>query len=527
MPRIAKMALSLAMVLAVAAAGTVASNILTLSSVQEVGTVDPARATDYTETISVINIYDPLVFPDGNGVVQPKLAQTWDVSEDALTYTFYLRQDAVFHDGTQVFAEDVAFSMERMLALKDGYSWMWTDLISEIDVVDDYTVSFTLREPFTPFLATLPAFCVLNKDLVVAHTQPGDYGDYGDYGVEWLNTAVDTDAGSGPYTLRSWDRGRAIVFARFDDYFLGWQQGDKSVDEAHMFNLPATATLKTMLRSGELVMTDNLRTFEDYEDMSAYNGVTVIPADTGQQITFKINTKAAPTDDIHIRRMLAWAFDYAMAITEISPGSLQSRGPVPSAIPGQNPDLFQYTQDLDKAREELELSSYYPNVPTLHIVMGIGAEAWRRMALSLQAALATIGVNLEIHMETWGRMCELAAQPETTPNLMAIIQAPMYSDPDTFLYSMYHSDAAGTWMSTEWLQNDTVDELISESRRTVDPAARQELLSTAQEIIVDECPDIFIYQARLYYAMQDYVRGFTYRPVMSYEFYFHDLWFER
>ncbi len=527
MHRTAKMTYFLAGLLALVGIAALGSNILTLSSVQEVGTVDPARATDYTETISVINIYDPLVFPDGDGVVQPKLAETWTISADALTYTFYLRQGVLFHDGTEVLAEDVAFSMERMLALKDGYSWMWADLIAEIAVIDNHTVSFTLNEPFVPFLATLPAFCVANKDLIAANTQPGDYGEFGDYGVAWLNTAVDIDAGSGPYTLQSWDRGREIVFARFADYFLGWPQGDKSVDEAHMFNLPATATLKTMLRSGELVMTDNLRTFEDYEDMSTYAGVTVTPADTGQQITFKINTQVAPTDDIHIRRMLAWAFDYAMAITEISPGSVQSRGPVPSAIPGQNPDLFQYTQDLDRARQELELSSYYPNVPALHIVMGIGAEAWRRMALSLQAALAEIGVNLEIHMETWGRMTELASQPETTPNMMAIIQAPMYSDPDTFLYSMYHSDAAGTWMSTEWLQNDRVDELISESRRTVDAAERQALLDTAQQIIVDECPDIFIYQARLYYAMQDYVQGFTYRPVMSYEFYFHDLWFEK
>jgi len=103
----------------------------------------------------------------------------------------------------------------------------------------------------------------------------------------------------------------------------------------------------------------------------------------------------------------------------------------------------------------------------------------------------------------------------------------MYTDPDTFLYSMYHSDAAGTWMSTEWLQNPIVDELITQARKTVDPDEREHLWNVVQQIVVEECPDIFIYQARLFYAMQDYVRGFTYRPVMSYEFYFHDLWFEK
>ena len=522
-----KYALFVVLLISVLGVTALGSNILTISSVQEVGTVDPARANDYTETISMINLYDPLVFPDGTGAIQPKLAESWDVTEDALTYTFHLRKGVKFHDGSEVLAEDVVFSMERMLALKDGYSWMWLNLITNVTENDTYTVGFQLNKPFAPFLSTLPAFCVVNKDAILAHLKAGDYGKYGDYGVGWLNTAVAEDAGSGPYMLKAWDRGREIVFSRFGDYFLGWPNGEQSVDEVHMMNLPATATVKTMLRSGELVMTDNLRTFEDYQDISNYKGINVIPADTGQQIAFKINTKVAPTDDVHIRRMLAWAFDYALAVEKVAPGSKQARGPVPSAIPGQNPRVFQYSQDLDEARAELEQSKYYPNVPTIDIVMGIGAEAWRRMGLALQAALDGLGVDLEIHMETWGRMCELAAQPETTPNMMAIIQAPMYTDPDTFLYSMYHSDAAGTWMSTEWLQNPIVDELITQARKTVDPDKREHLWNVVQQIIVEECPDIFIYQARLFYAMQDYVRGFTYRPVMSYEFYFYDLWFEK
>jgi len=505
----------------------VGPNILAMSVNQEFGIIDPHRGNDWTESMAMVNLYDALVFPSPAGEMEPKLAESWTISPDGLTYTFKLRKGVKFHDGSELTAEDVKFSVDRMLALNEGYSWLWADVLEEATVDNSYTVSFHLSSPFAPFISTLSWLFIVNKDAILAHKEPGKFGEFGDYGKHWLSVTTTEDAGSGPYMLKSWERGREIVFERFPDYFEGWPHGDKSVDEVHILLLKEAATVKTMLRKGELTIVEHYRTPSDYDEMASYPHIKVVKNISGEALYFKINTKLPPTDDIHIRRMLAWAFDYKSAITEIEPGSVQARGPIPCIIPGANPRVFLYHQDLDKAREEMMLSKYYPDVPDINITYVAGMEIERKMALSLKESLAKIGVNLDIHVEQWGRITDLATTIETTPNITEVFSAAAYPDPDLYLYSTYHSAASGTWMSMEWLQDPLVDQLIEQERTTLDKEERAHLLNILQHIIVERCPDIFIYTLPKRCAMQDYVKGFTYRPVMSFEYYFHDLWYEK
>ena len=502
-------------------------NILVMSVNQEFGTIDPARGSDYTELLAMYNIYSSLVFPDSAGVSQPKLAESWTASPDGLTYTFKLKKGVKFHDGSELTAEDVKFSMDRMLALRDGYSWLWSKIMKETTVEDSYTVTFHLSEPFGPFVSTLPLFSIVNKDIILAHKELGEFGEFGDYGSNWLSITETEDAGSGPYKLKAHDRGHKIVLERFPNYFEGWSHGDKSVDEVHMVLLHENATVKMMLRKGELSLVDHYRTYEDYREMESYPNAKTIAFDSSYIVAAKINTKIAPTDDIHIRRMLAWAFDYKMVTDVIREGSPQARGVIASTIPGHNPRVFQYHYDLDKAREEMMLSKYYPNIPDIVITYPTGTEDRRKMALLLQESLAKIGVNLVVREEEWGRITELVTTVGTTPNICITSQTPTYPDPDALLYAMYHSDAAGTWMSSEWLHNPIVDQLIDQERITVDNEERMHIMNIIQQIIIEECPDIFIDNMVVHNAMQNYVMGLTWRPIMSAWYYFHDLWFEK
>jgi len=502
-------------------------NVLVMSVNQEFGTIDPARGSDYTELLAMYNIYSTLVFPDSNGVSQPKLAESWTARPDGLTYTFKLKKGVKFHDGSELTAEDVKFSMDRMLALRDGYSWLWSKIVKETTVDDAYTVTFHLSEPFGPFVSTLPLFSIVNKSAILAHKESGEFGEFGDYGAHWLSVTTTEDAGSGPYKLKAWDRGREIVFERFPNYFEGWPHGDKSVDEVHMLLLHETATVKTMLRKGELTLVDHYRTYEDYREMGSYPNAKDIAFDSCYIVAAKINTKIAPTDDVHIRRMLAWAFDYKTVTDIIRGGSPQARGVIASTVPGHNPRVFQYHQDLDKAREEMMLSKYYPNIPDIVITYPTGTEDRRKMALLLKESLAKIGVNLVIKAEEWGRITDLVTAVETTPNICITSQTPTYPDPDALLYTMYHSKASGTWMSSEWLQDPLVDQLIDQERVTVDEEERMRIMNIIQQIIIEDCPDIFIDNMLVRNAMQSYVMGLTWRPIMSAWYYFHDLWFEK
>jgi peptide/nickel transport system substrate-binding protein len=160
-------------------------------------------------------------------------------------------------------------------------------------------------------------------------------------------------------------------------------------------------------------------------------------------------------------------------------------------------------------------------------VLPSGLENRRKMALRLQENLSSIGVKLNINQELWGRMTDMATTSQTTPNIMVTSVSANYPDPDTYLYCMYHSKAAGTWMSSEWLQNKEVDRLIEKERVTLDPQERGKIMNELQHMIVDLCPDIYVYVMPLRAAVQDYLKGFTPRPVMSFYYYYHDWWYEK
>ena len=147
---------------------------------QVVGSIDPAKAIDETELISIINMYDPLYFPertDGSMAPAPHLATDYEVSEDGLTYTFNLRDDVTFHSGNPFTAEDVVYSMERMLAIGEGNSWLWASLFEEGSVVaeDEHTVVFNLNEPYAPFLSSMTQLFVVDSQLLQENEEGGDH----------------------------------------------------------------------------------------------------------------------------------------------------------------------------------------------------------------------------------------------------------------------------------------------------------------------------------------------------------------
>src|SRR5438094_2494258 len=152
----------------------------------------------------------------------PPVAESWRVTDGAKTYTFQLRKGIKFHDGKELSADDVVFSLQRMLALKKGISWLWNGVLTaeQVRAAGSHTVVFTLSQPYAPFLATLTQLFVVNKDQVLANRKPGASKDAGDYGEAYL---ADHEAGSGPYTMESWDRATTLAMKAFPGYWRGWK----------------------------------------------------------------------------------------------------------------------------------------------------------------------------------------------------------------------------------------------------------------------------------------------------------------
>ena len=414
--------------------------------------IDPGVGSDFSDSVSLANLYDTLVFPNYDGSVRPQLATKWDISEDGLTYKFYIREGVKFHSGNELTAEDVVFSMNRMLTLGEGYAYLYIGVIESATALDKYTIEFKLNDKFGPFVSSLIRLYIVEKQVVMANIDKtvDIYGEFGDYGKHWLLT---NDAGSGPYKVKDVKMEEYVLGERFDDYWEGWDQ-----DAPRYFKLSAACqpvTVRTAMFRQEQEITDEMQPMENYEAMAKIEGIEVVSYINGNNLNVTLNTKKAPTDDIHFRKALAYIIDYEVIVDRIFPDSKISNGPVPANLPGADNSLKLYKRDLEKAKEELKLSKYYDNLEDYPIIMTWCAEVpdEEKIALLFQANCAELGIDVEITKKPFGAMIADAQTVETTPNASLVFVAPSYIEAGGMLKTRYHTSSTGTWEQMEWVQD--------------------------------------------------------------------------
>jgi peptide/nickel transport system substrate-binding protein len=491
--------------------------------------IDPALGQGFADSVAYANIYDSLVFPQPDGSLGPCLAEKWEVSDDGLTYTFHLRSDVKFHNGDKLTAEDVVFSAERLTTIGEGYAYLFSPILDKVTAEDEFTVKFSLKEPFGPFLNALVNLYILNKDLVLSHIEkPGDYGDFGDYGRKWLLT---NDAGSGPYQVKEMKLEEHLIAVRFPDYWGGFNENNP--DSFTQIGTEEPVTIRTLMSKRELEISDQWQTEENYQAMDKIEGVDIARFPSGSILTFCLNAQRAPTDDVHIRRALAYAMDYQGLIQGVYPSSKQARGPVSSILPGFYEGVFQYQTDLDKAMEELKQSKYYGSLDQYPLDICYPAEwvAADKMALLFQASAAKIGITVNIAKQPWAKMIADVAKPETTAHVNILTMAPHYGEAGSPL-SRYHSHNCGTWEGVEWLQDTEIDTLITQALSIVDEKERFQKYAELQEKLVELCPSIWVVDVMEQHAYQSgYVEWATVErvkaggkaiPVQGYNMYMRD-----
>lgn len=157
-----------------------APHTITVNTVQIFGTIDPAKISDYTDYMASANLYDGLANVDPKGQLVPELAEKWVVSPDAASVTFHIRPDAKFQDGSPVQAEDVVYSVERLLKINQGPANLFAGVLKpgSVEAIDAKTVKFNLAKTFSPFLATVPAIRIVNSKLVKSNAGNDDGQTY-------------------------------------------------------------------------------------------------------------------------------------------------------------------------------------------------------------------------------------------------------------------------------------------------------------------------------------------------------------
>lgn len=494
---------------------------ITYVTTQTTATLDPALHTDETESVMVINAYDSLLIPDDEGNPTPNIATEWDVSDDGTVYTFKLRDDITFHDGSGLMADDVVYSMNRMLSIQKGYSWLWSDILEpgNTTAVDDYTVEFKLNKAYSPFLATLVQLFIVNKDVLVENQADGDYGEFGDYGQEFLTRE---DAGSGAYVITHYEPGTLITFEAFDDYWKGWD-APNHVQKVQFRLIGEHATEKLMLEQGEADIVEQWLDPQLFEDLKKAEGVVVQEDPSAQLFFLTLNTAKAPLDDVHVRRAISYAFDYETAANQIMGGATQARGPVPRLMPGHNEDVMVYEQDMEKAKEELAQSEYAGQDLKITYVYVSTLESERKIGLLLKDNLSELGIDVEIQGEQWARITDMVTDPETSPHMVAIFHTAKYPSPDSHTFAMFHPSAHGTYMSASWYQNPEVSELLQEARLATTQEEAMELYKQAQETVTEEAAALFITNSVHRIAYRDRVEGYNYVPILGWDLYWYNL----
>jgi peptide/nickel transport system substrate-binding protein len=452
--------------------------------------IDPGVGSDDQSLGPIINLYDPLIYPKIDGEPGAHVAKSWEISDDGLVWTFYLREGIKFHDGSELTAEDVKFSMDRLATRGQGYGFLYSDRIKQTKVIDKYTVEFHLTSRFAPLLSSLQFFFILNKDLVLENIQDGRYEEFGDYGEKYLNLNA---AGSGPYKLKEFDYGSHITFEQNPDYWLPLDPN--CPDEIKFYAGLPTSTVKIMFEKRELEYCGHDLSMEALKTIDAIEGVDIGDMEQGAVMYGMLNNKKAPTDDIHIRKAMAWALDYKVIIEKIFPGFVQARGPASHNLPGFDPTVFQYYKDLDKAKEELEKSKYYGELDKYPITIHWTAELedMEKLCLLLANDLNKIGLNVEIVKTPWVSVVEQCGSFETSPNMTLVSVAPAYPEVGAVFESRYHSNTVRSWEQNEWLSDPELDKKIEKAIEIADREERFKAYSELQHYFTDQCVSLFLY----------------------------------
>jgi peptide/nickel transport system substrate-binding protein len=495
-----------------AAAPAAGSKILLYGGNQDIDNIDPATGENYSINAALISLYDALFITRGNEL-QPNLVESYEVSDDAKVFTFKLKQNAKFHDGSVVNAEAVVYSFNRLMTLQGPPTYRWAGIAGAdaAKVVDEFTVEFTLEQPFAPFVGTLTQLYVVNPAIVEANK-----GD--DFGQTYLKT---NSAGSGPFTQGRWEIGNLYEFTAVADYWGGWRS-ENHIDGFLWIIKRDSASQVNSLLAGETHIADTIDG-QDAEKIQQNPGF-VVYENSGYFInTLKMNTQGEYTSDPNVRKAIAYALNYEqLPVVQDIPVQVLP-GPTPLNFVGAVQDLEVPTYDIAKAKEFLAQSPWPDGGFTLDYVYVTDLTREEVTGLLLLEGLKELNITLNMKPMLWPDMVASCATVETGPALINIYTQPAYLDPDAHLYNQYHSGQWGSFNSCSFYKNEQVDALLDEARVLGDEAQRMEKYAEAQRLIAADQPAVWTYTENTMIAAHECIQGYEFRPLESLSVLFQDL----
>jgi len=440
---------------------------------------DPHIASDSANRLSILfTIYEALVKLDEEGAYQPSLAETWEVAEDARTWTFYLRSGVRFHNGEELRASDVVATLGRVLDPAIGgafgtqgvyISYLGT---AEISALDDLTVRIVTEDPMADLLdlvVSMPINPASELDRL-----PGEY------------------VGSGPYKVIEGSDTR-LVLAAHDEYWGATPEHG----EIHWIVEGDREKRVEAVLSGEADVAVGIG-IEGWRRISEEGGALAHEWDSGLCIIFMANALEGPARDRRVRQALNYALDVDEIIAEIKHGAAKRlNGYLTPHHFGYNPETPAYPHDPDMARRLLTEAGYEDGLTLVFDIPSAMPDEAPALALMMAEQYSRVGITLEIVEHS-----DRAAYSEMVRAKSINDAAAFDSSPRStyrVLREKLHSGLRGPWW--EGYDNEEVNALIEEAQATVDNAERQAIYRRIYTFVHDDAPWIFLYRPTRYWGV--------------------------
>ncbi len=451
-------------------------------------------------------MYDSLLRYQGNPPeIVPWLAESSEVTDGGKTWIFRLRRGVQFHDGSEVDAEAVRFSFERLLTIGKGPAGVFKRMgltSDHVRAVDSHTVEVRLDRPYGSFRAAIPTLCIVNPAVIKAHEENGDWAE------KWL---VRNEAGSGAFSLVKYDTATGFVMTRFPGHWRGWRE--KYVDEVEIRLIRETSSRVLALMKGDIHSADTNLPPDQLEKLEKSPRLKVTSHESMSPFYIRMHNQRDPFTDINVRKAFSHAFNYDSFINDVLKGrAVRNPGPMPRSLWGYPKDLVGYTYDLDKAKDYLSKAQLKVNRP-IEIHIQSEFEQTLQAALLLQSDLAKLGIEMRVVKALFPNIVAATKTKDTTPDMWIHWIGGLYVDPENWLGDAYDSSNWGTWKASSWYKNPKVDALLAQGRGTVEQADRAGFYEQACRLIVDDAPDIWGYGRLEYPPLARQVQGFEFCPV--------------
>lgn len=451
---------------------------LTIAQGVDATTLDPNDQEETPTQNIVANIFDPLLWRDADGSIQPWLATSVEPVDD-LTWEITLRDDVTFHDGEPLTAEVVAWNFERALDEETPIRFL-SNLtpVTGVEVTGEHTLRVTTETPYPVFETHLTRFFIVSQS---------------NYETNGAAAAAENPVGTGPYRFVSWQRDQQLELEAFLEYW----QGPASIQNVVFRPIPEDSTrVSELVTGGVNIATNVLPEAVPLIESSGAAEIRTVDSIRNIFIVFTA-TDEGPLADPRVRRALNLAVDVDAIIESVFGGNA-----TPTATPLNN-YMFGYAEELDtreydpEAARALLAEAGHEN---LSFTMGSPSGRYlndRLVAEAVVGQLAEIGVQVELQVQEWSSYVGQVLERQVPTDSYLIGWGNSNYDADRTLFTMLYGgtvEGGPDQAVFSYFQNNEYDQLILQARETLDENERLELYRQAQEIVVAEAPWLFLYQ---------------------------------